>query len=333
MKKLLLLWMVLVCTITFGQNDIDQILEIGIENAQRFSQDYFDAPGESLINNMSNGWYNTAKVKKLWDFEVGFVGNLSFVREEKKNFILDVNDYQDLSFSSGVTRVYVNNGFGMNTEGISVIINEGQASQTEVVLPDGFSGQEINSVPGGFIQASIGLIHSTEIKLRFFPKYEIRENTKVQIYGVAFQHEITDWFFPTKRWPVRIASLLGYTNVKGFYDLTTASGVPGSEQEITLNSNSWLLASIVSTKMKTLNFYGGIGYYFGSNEANLLGTYQIQNGPFASTVVTDPIRVTGKAKGLKANIGARVAYGVFKANLDYSLQNYKNLSLGLQIGW
>ena len=332
-KRLLLLVLLLVGKLAISQTDIDQILEIGIENARKFSDGYFDSAGESIVNNMSNGWYSTAKVKQLWDFEVGFVGNISFVRDEKKSFVLDVNDYENLTFSDGVTRRLVNNAFGVNSESFSVIINEGQASQLEVVLPDGIGNEEINSIPGGFIQGSMGLIHSTEIKLRFFPRYAVRENTEVQIYGVAFQHEVTDWLFFMKRWPVSISGLLGYTNVKGFYDLNTESGVPGSDQEVKLNSNSWLVTSVLSTKMKTLNFYGGVGYYFGNNEARLLGTYEIQNGPFTATTLTDPISVDSKTKGIKATLGARYEYGIFKANLDYSLQNYKNLSLGIHLGW
>ncbi len=318
---------------TFSQTDIDQILEVGIENAQRFSEDYFASSGESLVNNMSNGWYNTAKTKKLWHFEVGIVGNLSFVREEKQSFVLNVAEYTDLTFRNGQTSQVVANALGINQDDITIVINEGQASELEVILPDGIGNAEINSIPGGFIQGSMGLIKSTEIKLRFLPRIKAVEDAEIQLYGIAFQHEFTDWVFPLKRWPVRIAALLGYTNVKGFYDLSADTGVTGVGQEVELNSNSWLITGIVSTKLPVLNFYGGLGYYFGSSDADLLGTYQIQNGPFASDIVTDPISVKNKTNGVKATIGAKVQYGVFKANLDYSLQNYSNLSLGLGFGW
>ncbi len=282
---------------------------------------------------MSNGWYNTAKTKKLWHFEVGIVGNLSFVREEKQSFIMRTADYTDLTFSDGSTSQLVGNALGVNAGGISVIINEGQATELEVVLPDGIGNDVINSIPGGFLQGSMGLIKSTEIKLRFLPRIKAVEDAEIQLYGVAFQHEFTDWVFPLKRWPVRLAGLIGYTNVKGFYDLSTESGIPGVNQEVELNSNSWLITAIASTKLTVLNFYGGLGYYFGSSDADLLGTYQIQNGPFASEIVTDPISVRNKTNGVKATIGARVELGIFKANLDYTLQNYNNLSLGINFGW
>lgn len=333
MKKITLLLVFLLGHFTFAQTDIDQILEIGIENAQRFSEDYFAPAGESLVNNMSNGWYNTAKTKKLWHFEVGIVGNLSFVREEKQSFILRPQEYTDISFRDGSTSQSVASALGVNQEQVTVVINAGQASELEVILPDGIGSAEINSIPAGFIQGSMGLIKSTEIKVRFLPRIKAVEDAEIQLYGVAFQHELTDWVFPLKRWPVRLAGLLGYTNVKGFYDISTNSGVPGVDQEVRLNSNSWLITTIASTKLPVLNFYAGLGYYFGGTDADLLGTYQIQNGPFASDIVTDPISVKNKTNGVKATLGAKVEYGVFKANLDYTLQNYSNLSLGLSFGW
>ncbi len=332
MKKRTLLLVFLLGYTTYSQTDIDQILEIGITNAQRFSEDYFAPAGEALVNNMSNGWYTTAKTKKLWHFEVGIVGNLSFIREDKQSFLLRTQEYENLAFSDGQISQLVGNALGTNQGGTSVIISEA-GSALEVVLPGGIGDAEIGSLPGGFVQASMGLIKSTEIKLRFLPKIKAVGNAEIQLYGAALQHEVTDWVFPLKRWPVRVAALLGYTNVKGFYDLNTSSGVPGSDQEVELRSNSWLLTTIVSTKLPVLNFYGGLGYYFGATNADLLGTYQIQNGPFASEIVTDPIRVKNKTKGVKATIGARVKYGFFKANLDYTLQNYNNLSIGLAVGW
>ncbi|MCK8523901.1 hypothetical protein M0D21_20155 [Aquimarina sp. D1M17] len=332
MKKITFLVICFFGYVCPAQTDIDQILEIGIENAQRFSEDYFAPAGEALINNMSNGWYSTAKTKKLWHFEVGFVGNVAFVREDKQSFLFRTPEYENITLPNGTATQSVATALGTNQGDVTVIINEGQASELEVILPDGIGTAEINSVPGGFLQGSMGLIKSTEIKLRFLPRIKAVEDAEIQLYGVAFQHEFTDWAYGVKRWPVRISALLGYTNVKGFYDLNGASAVPGTDQEVELNSNSWLLTSIFSTKLPILNFYGGLGYYFGSNNADLLGTYQIQNGPFASTV-TDPISVKTKTRGVKATIGARVKFGVFNANLDYTLQNFSNLSLGLRFGW
>ncbi|GGX21265.1 DUF6588 family protein [Aquimarina muelleri] len=333
MKKCTLLLVLLLNHISYAQTEIDQILEIGIENAQRFSKDYFASAGESLVNAMSNGWYSTAKTKKLWHFEAGIVGNLSFVREEKQSFIMNTAEYTGLTFRDGSNSQSVSNALGSSQNDITVVFNEGTPEEVEVVLPNGIGDSETNSLPSGFIQGSLGLIKSTEIKIRFLPKIKAVQGAEIQLYGVAFQHEFTDWVFPLKRWPVHLSALLGYTNVKGFYDIEGDDSVLGTGREVRLVTNSWLLTSIVSTKFPVFNVYGGLGYYFGSSNADVLGVYQIQKGPLRSQTIENPISVKSKTKGVKASIGAKAKFGIFSANLDYTLQNYNNFSLGLNFGW
>ncbi|WP_299314461.1 DUF6588 family protein [uncultured Aquimarina sp.] len=333
MKKAILLFMMLLIKMSYAQTNVDQLLELGIENAQRFSTDYFAPAGEALVNGMSNGWYKTAKVKKLWRFEVGFIGNLSFVREDKQSFILNTAEYDGVDFREGPDSQVVANAFGGDRGDIVVVLDQGQLGQVEVTLPDGIGGKEVNIAPTGFLQASMGVSRSTEIKARFLPKIAVRENTKVFLYGLAVQHELTDWIFSWKRLPFRFSGLIGYTSVRGFYDFAADSGIDGEDQEIRLKSNSWLVSGIISTKLPKFNFYGGFGYYTGNSTADILGTYRVQNGPLASQTVEDPISVDNKTSGLKATIGANVKLGFFRANLDYTLQNYQNLSIGLNFGW
>ncbi len=328
MKKYTLLIALFFGYTVVSQTDIDRILDIGIDNAHKFSEDYFAPAGESLVNIMTNGWFTSGKTKKLWHFEVGIVGNLSFVREEKRSFVLDTREYTGVTFRDGQTRRSVANAVGANAEDVVVVINEGQPSELEVVLPNGIGNSEVKMLPSGFIQGSLGLIKSTEVKLRFLPKFKAVKGAKIQLYGIAFQHEFTDWVFPLKRWPVRLSGLLGYTNVKGFYDINTTAN-----QEVILNTNSWLLSSVVSTKLPILNFYAGLGYYFGSSKAEVMGVFEAQNLDGVAETIVDPISVKNKARGAKATFGAVVTFGVFKANMDYSFQNYSNLSLGLSAGW
>ncbi|WP_299220035.1 DUF6588 family protein [uncultured Aquimarina sp.] len=341
MKKTILLFVMLMLKVSYAQTNVDQLLELGIENAQRFSTDYFAPAGEALVNSMSNGWYKTAKVKKLWRFEVGFVGNLSFVREEKQSFALNAAEYNGLSIrnpdtSPGsdpfVPSVQVANAFGGDQGDIVVVLNQGVV-QAEITLPDGIGAKEVNIAPTGFLQASMGISRSTEIKARFLPKIAVRENTEVFLYGLAVQHELTDWIFSWKRLPFRFSGLIGYTSVRGFYDFAADSGTDGADQEIRLKSNSWLVSGIISTKLPKFNFYGGFGYYTGNSTADVLGTYRVENGPLALQTLEDPISVDNKTSGLKATIGANVKLGLFRANLDYTLQNYQNLSIGLNFGW
>ncbi|MDY8138579.1 DUF6588 family protein [Aquimarina sp. 2201CG5-10] len=333
MKKLTLLFVLLTGHVTISQVNIDQILEIGIDNAQRFSQDYFQPAGEGVVNGMSSGWYNSAAAKKLFHFEIGIVGNASFVREEKQSFRLNENDYTDITFRNGPSVQSVANAFGENESDVVLVFAEGTAGEVEITLPDGLGGTGVNFMPTGYLQFGVGLSKGTELKGRFLPKIEAGDNTEIQLYGVGVQHELTSWIFGWKRWPVKISGIIGYTNIKGSYDFTEDSAIDGEGQKVELKANSWLVSGIVSTKLPVLNFYAGLGFYTGSSTTDLLGTYRIENGPLVSQTVTDPLSVEHDESGVKATIGAKLSLTFFRVNLDYTLQNYNNVSLGLNFGW
>ncbi|GAA4108206.1 hypothetical protein GCM10022393_04060 [Aquimarina addita] len=314
-----------------AQVTIDQILESGVDDARRFSQDYFAPAGEGVVNAMSNGWYNTATVKELFDFEIGIVGNASFVRDDKKAFFLREDDYDNLVFRDSENGVIqsVATVFGENAEDVVMIVGEGGAGQGEILLPDGLGGTGVNTIPTVFLQASVGLVKGTEIKARFWPKLS-GGNTESFLYGVGIQHELTKSIFSWKRSPVSISGILGFSKLRATYDFSEDSTLEGEGQEIEFEGNSWLISGIVSTKFPVFNFYGGFGYYSGETTTDLNGSYEVSGG---AVTLEDPVTVDHKESGLKATFGTIVAVSFFKVNLDYTLQNYSTLSMGLHVGF
>ena len=332
MKRSLLLIFVFQSFFIFSQNNIDQILQLGISNAQKYGKDYFAGVGESVVNAVSNGWFHSAKTRKLFHFEIGIVGNLSFKGDENQSFVFNVNDYDNVTLGNGEEVLTVPNAIGRQDLNDILIVDDGSTGTFEVIVPGGLGDSTRKMVPLGYIQATMGLIRSTEVKARFLPKMNVGNNTKMQLFGVAFQHEITDHIFSLKRWPIRISGLLGFTHVNSFYNFASQTNT-NNDQEIKIDTNAWVLHVLASTKLPLVNFYGGLGYYFGSSNANLLGTYVVENGPNATETLLDPIRVSSKDNGVKATIGAKVSFGVFSANFDYSLQDFQNINLGLHVGW
>ncbi len=335
MKKIIIIlsMILLIQKVSYAQNNIDQLLELGIANAQRFGKDYFTPAGEALVNNMSNGWYKTAKVKKLWYFDIGIVGNLSFIRDEKQSFILNVTEYDGVFFQDGSPSKVIATAFGENPAETTLVLDQGAGAPVIVALPDGIGGMSTGMIPSGFLQASMGISRSTEIKFRGLPTTKVRDNATIGLYGVGLQHEFTDWIFAWKRLPFRVSAIVGYTRVKGMYNFESSEQITAEGQEIRLRSNSWLVSAIMSTKLPKLNFYGGFGFYTGSNTADVLGRYTVQNGPLASQAVVDPISIKNTTNGVKATFGSSMKISFFRVNLDYTLQNYNNLSFGVDFVW
>ncbi len=331
MQKIILFFTILVSHFSFSQVTIYEWLNTGIENAQRFSTDYFKNAAEGVVNSSSNGWYTSAKAKEWLDFEVGMVGNISFVRDEKRSFIMNQDDYQNITFQNGAATQQVDNVFGTNEREV-VIISSNGGIPISITLPDGIGESGVNMIPGAYLQGSIGLIKGTEIKARFLPPVTIRD-TKMMAYGLGVQNELTKWISGWERFPVHISGIIGYTFFKASYDLGENSNIPGANQEIQFKSNSLLISTIVSTKFPKYNVYGGVGFYTGKSTSTLAGTYTIATGPLANQTLVDPIQATTKTNGPKATLGMSAKFGIFNVNIDYTLQNYQNISIGGSFGW
>ncbi|UZO80842.1 hypothetical protein NBT05_18120 [Aquimarina sp. ERC-38] len=318
----------------YTQVTIDGTLRLGIADATRFSEDYFNAGAESLINNTVNGWYTTAETKEFLDFDIGLVTSLSFVREEKTRFNLNELDYVNLAFRTGGTVQSVANILGQNPGEVVVDITNSNGGDTDITLPSGPDNSEVSRFMVNYIQGSIGLIKGFELKMRYMPKMKIADRTKLRVLGFGIQNQLTHSIYSWRRFPVDIGAVISYTNFRSTYDFTNEDlTLEGTEQSIEMNGGSWLFSGIISTKRKALNFYGGFGLFAGRTTTDLLGVYEIPELGFENSTVSDPVSAVNKESGLRATLGTTYTYKIATAHLDYTLQNYSTITLGLKVGW
>lgn len=319
---------------SFSQVTIDGVLRLGIEDATRFSEDFFNAGAESLINNTVNGWYTTAETKEFLDFDIGVVTSLSFVRDEKHRFNLNEVDYLNLAFRTGGLEQSVAGILGQNSSPIIVDVTNDAGGQSEVILPESSGNQEVSKFMVSYIQGSLGLIRGFELKMRYMPKMKISDQTKLRVVGFAIQNQLTHTIYGWRRFPVDIAAIIGYSNFRSTYDFQESELIlDGNEQELEMNGGSLLLSGIVSTKRDHLNFYGGFGLFTGRTTTDLLGTYQLPELGFEDSQVRNPIKAKNKESGLRATLGTTYTFKIITAHLDYTLQNYSTFTLGIEAGW
>lgn len=336
MKHLFLFVGLLICVTGTAQSNINDIFAAGVEDAERFTNDYMAPLSEGVIYSISNGWYNSGKAKPLGGFEISIIGNMASFKnkDDKKTFILNTEDYENIKFVDGSISKAVSSGLG-DLEGIRVFVEgevaPGITSREEFELPTGLSSENINFVPSAFLQVSVGLIKGTEIKARFLPKIEA-DDVAVGFYGVGLQHEFTSLLPAEKIWPVAISGVIGYTHLTGTYDFTDTDIIAGENQKIDAKMNSWNFQAVVSTKLPIINFYGGLGYITGNSETDVLGTYIVQSGPFQQTI-EDPFTLNKKVSGATANIGTKLKLGFFRLHADYTIAQFNSLSFGVNFGF
>lgn len=334
MKKILFGVSLLLGGTLFAQDQIQDILRAGFEDATHFSKDYIAPVSDAAIYSMANGWYNSGKTKDLFHFEISIISNLSIVPDDKQNFTLNTNDYNYIQFPDGSTSKQVASILGHNNSDQVVQVEYQTEKGTEtasIVLPQGLGDDNVNFVPTAYLQGSLGLIKGFEIKLRYFPEIDY-DGAKTKFYGAALQHEFTSWLAGEDVFPVGISALIGYNRLEGSYDLESTQ-MSATGQQIDTEMNSWIFTAIVSTNLPVINFYGGLGYVNGDSTTRLKGVYTIDGGPLAGQTISNPYSVSSDVGGVNATLGTKLKLGFFRINASYSFQEYQNINLGINFGY
>jgi hypothetical protein len=337
MKKVFLLIVLCICASNSkAQNDIDVLLAAGVDDAERFANDYL-APGTNgLMHSMNANWFNSAKVKPLLGFEISVIANASLVNDDNKTFNLNTADYNNVSFVQGPSTQMVASVLGENDPAVFVEVEYDDpifGSQTaQFELPQGIGDQSANLLPTAFIQGAIGLGSGIEVKARFVPEIET-DDVSLCMYGAGLQLEFTEWLPADKLWPVALSALVAYNHLDGSYDLTDSSGIDGENQRLENTTNTWLFQLVASTKLPVINLYGGVGYIQGTSESDLLGNYRVTNGILTSQTITDPFSVSSEVSALRGTIGAKLKLGFFRLNAEYHISEFDALSVGVNFGF
>ena len=319
------------------QENLEDLLAAGIEDAQRFSAGYISPATEGMMYNLSNSWAQSAEVKKPLKFEISIIGNATFIKDDNKTFLLNTNEYNNLQFRDGSSSKQVATGFGENNPAILVfaeVQNGPFMEEVEFELPQGLASVNINVLPTAFLQGRIGVFKATEIKLRYFPKIE-REDVKTGLLGVGIQHEFTEWLPAESVFPIAISGLITYNNLDANYDFTDDDIVEGENQQFDLKLSTWVFQVQASTKLPVFNVYGGLGYVTGKSDFDVLGTYRVRGGiPLFETTneFTDPFSVENKISGVRATLGAKLQLGFFGLHADYNLSEYSTVTVGTHFG-
>lgn len=337
MKKLIMFIGLFTSVSMVAQENLEDLIAAGIDDAQRFATSYISPATEGMIHNMANGWVQSATVKKPLRFDISILGSVSFIKEEHQSFTLNTSEYNNLRFRDGSTVKEVATAFGENDPDVvvySVVRNGDDTQEVEFKLPQGLASVNMNILPTAVIQARVGVFKGTEVKLRYFPKID-QEDVKVGLLGAGLQHEFTSWLPAEKLFPLAISGIVAYTNVDASYNFTNYDIVTGANQRFELNLNSWLFQVQASTKMKIVNFYGGLGYVLGNSDFDVIGTYQVVAGiPMDenSDIFKEPFSVENKVSDVRATIGANLRLGFFGLHVDYNIAKYNNASVGLHFG-
>ncbi|MFC4720760.1 DUF6588 family protein [Geojedonia litorea] len=336
MKKLSLIAVVFTVLCSNAQENIDDLLAAGVQDAKQFTTDYIAPASEGLAFGINNGWFNNAKTPHRFGVEISLIGNASFIKDEKKSFLMNIADYENVQFKDGSSSKNVATALGHNNPEVTIIVTYDDPifgdQEIELTLPTGLGSTDFNLIPTAFLQASFSPFKGTQVKARYFPEVNAKD-AKIGLYGAGIQQDFTSWLPADKIIPVAISGLVAYTHLNGSYDFTDSSIVDGENQQINTEVNTLLLQLIVGTKLNIINFYGGLGYITGKSTTDLLGTYRVNNGIVFSEEIVDPFSIKQDVSGVRATVGANLKLGFFGLNADYSIAEFDSASLGINFSF
>jgi len=302
---------------------------------------------KGLSYGMTSGWYNTAQAHKVGGVDLGIslaVINMPTSEETFDPYKLGLSANTVPSTTQAPTMI------GPKIPSSYTITNNGYVL-ANVDGPEGLDFKKsigMNAIPVPIIQLGVGLIKSTDLKIRYLPDQK-KGDSKISMLGFGLMHDIKQHFKGVKMLPFDLSLLVAYNSISGSTSLTNTridnaapfnghpnetDGVPYSNDgKANYTFNSWLIQALISKKVAVLTFYAGVGYTAVSTKANITGHFILDNPAYIGTTnpgppIVDPFSTTYTNNGMKATAGMRLKLGPIYFSGDYTVQKYNVITLG-----
>lgn len=280
---------------------------------------YVSPAANASVYQFSGGWYTSAGKKELWDLEISVQGNLLFIPNKSKNFIINEADLQNLSVKGVETSANTPTALG----GDNTVVLEGFIGD-DIFEFDSPQGIDESYVKHAQMQASLGLWKGTSLIGRFSPKIKINK-TYYQILGLGIQHNLSQWFSNGRENSIDLAGLFTYS----FYtigDTFTPVNLPiGSLDSVIVDGESLTFNMVASKQIKQFTISTAVGITSSRFDYEVGG-----QGDLVINTLNQALGTLNESKtNFKADLGIDYRFYNFSINTMLTFGNYTNLIFGL----
>lgn len=348
-------FVLLVVTIFSFQNSYAQldnvgtILKSGKEDANILAREYLSPLGKGFGANLNAGWFTTAKTHKLLGFDVTFSASMALIPTSDKNFNAAKLNLKNLQYDSNSPSMSPTIG-GAKHSGTTFDIyknyNGKQYNLGKVTMP---KGTGLSFIPTPMIQADVGLVHHTEIMLRYLPTFKVPKYGTFSLYGFGIKHGLNQWIPGGKFLPVNLSLMAGFTDFKAHTGLNvqpeTGSNISDPYQPSTWNgqqvrteTKAFTINAIAGKTLPIFAAYVGVGYESSKMNVATPGNYPITVPDPTPTntshkkidKITKPVNFSIKdANTFHALVGIRLHVLIFSLSANYTIGNYSIAHVGL----
>lgn len=351
MKKILLIIVLLLTgySISYAQlNNVGTIIQSGTADANLLAKSYLDPLGKGFGADLNSGWFNTAKTHKTLGFDITLRAGLAMIPSSDKTFDAVNLPFQRLKYASGPTMSPTIMGPKQSgtTFDIQETINNTTYNLGSFTMP---KGTGIGFVPAPMIQAGVGIVHNTDLILRFLPVTKVGKFGSFNLWGIGVKEGINQYLPEGKLLPVDLSVLVGYTkfqanaglNVQPQIDANTVNSYSSSTwngQEIKTETSAWNANIIVGKTLPFISVFAGLGYEASSMSITSPGNYPLTvpdptiNNPNQKKIdeIVEPLNVKlDGANSVMALVGLRLNLAFFNITGSYTLAKYSLASVGV----
>lgn len=321
--KTICLFLLMACpSVLFAQDKIDTYLEAGTGDAAKLVKSYMKPIAKSIGIGLNNGWYNTARTHKTLGFDLTITANAVVVPPGGQYFMFRNSDYGNIKLAHGTSH-QMGTALGPNKEGPTLLVLDDHGNTTDKfkALPGLGLKKQIgyNAVPVPMVQLGLGMVHNTDLKLRFIPNINIQNSTEIGLWGVGIMHDIAK---DISSIPFDLSVFGGYTHLFLSYDLSGYTA--GNNKSTEFSASSFTIQAIISKKFSVLTLYGAAGYNSTKTRVKLTGTYYLDYG-----TLHDPLNIPINASSMTFSGGLMLKLFIFTINADYTFNDtYSVLTAG-----
>ncbi len=338
MKKASFFLFFLFCHLLFTQNvdGIENFILASDEDRKILTKQYFEPLFNSMQISMGEGWVKSAKPHKKLGFDLTFLVSAINIPSYARQYNTDGLSSIDSSYDSSPTI------FGSDTEGNYLVDFYPDGSDyslsTSFAIPAGHEDLlKMDRLLLPNLQFSVGIPLKTELVVRFMPKTQSK-GAEIKSFGLGIKHSLSQYFNSSKVTPFNLSALLTASRLEGAYDFGANSQLAGENQSIDLqvyNASSGLIASL---DFKIMSIYCSISQVISKSSFKINGSYSlVYESSFSEIdgveyVLSDPVSIENNLNFLRKNFGVGFNFPFVNLFLDYSIQDYNSINLGVSIG-
>ncbi len=297
-------------------SQLDDIADIA-QDLVFLADQYVSPAADASVYQFSGGWYTSANKKDLWDLEFSLQGNLLFIPNRDKNFLINEADLINIGIKGDATSGNTPSALG----GTNTIELEGSLND-ETFEFDSPQGVDETYIKHAQIQATLGLWYGTSFIARYSPKIQINK-TYYQILGFGLQHNISQWFSEEPK--LNIASLITYSFYTIGDNFTPVSLPLGQLDSVIVDGRSLTLGIIASKQFDRLIVSSAIGLSSSNFDYEVGG-----EGALVINTLNQALSTLNESStNFKVDLGLDYRLGDFSINSMLTFGNYANLLFGL----